>query len=58
MRWQKQSVILYLSLLTLGDARFMSAEDMDTRFALVVAMCLSTLSALIGTSKPFDHTDK
>jgi len=31
-----------------GDDRFMSAEDMDTRFALVVGMCLSCMSALLG----------
>jgi hypothetical protein len=51
-------VCLDVNLLTLGDGRFMSAEDMDSRFALVVAMCLSTLSALTGTLEPFDLTDK
>ena len=34
--------------LILGDERFLSAEDMESRFALVVAMCLSVLARLIG----------
>jgi hypothetical protein len=58
MKLQKRSVCLDLSLLTLGDERFMSAEDMDSRFALVVALCLSTLSALISILEPLDLTDK
>lgn len=34
--------------LIIGDERFMSAEDMESRFALVVAMCLSVLARLTG----------
>jgi hypothetical protein len=58
MRLQEPSVSLDLNQLTQGDERFMSAEDMDSRFALVVAMCLSTLSALIGILELLDLTDK
>ena len=31
-----------------GDERFMSAEDMESRFALVIGMCLSGAATLIG----------
>jgi len=31
-----------------GDERFMSAEDMESRFSLVVGMCLSGEATLIG----------
>jgi hypothetical protein len=31
-----------------GDERFMSALDMDSRFALVVGMCLSGAASLLG----------
>ena len=34
--------------LTVGDERFVSAEDMDSRFALVAGMCLSGAAHLIG----------
>ena len=34
--------------LMVGDERFMSAEDMESRFALVVGMCLSGAATLIG----------
>jgi E3 ubiquitin-protein ligase listerin, N-terminal domain len=35
----------------LGDERFISAEDMEWRFALVVRMCLSGLVFLIGIAR-------
>jgi hypothetical protein len=35
-------------LADLGDERFMSAEDMDARFSLVVGMCLAELANLVG----------
>lgn len=44
------SVLLFKIVLMVGDDRFMSAEDMNTRFALVVGMCLSCMSALLGQS--------
>jgi hypothetical protein len=34
--------------LIVGDERYMSVEDMDSRFALVVGMCLSGLAHLSG----------
>jgi len=33
----------------------MSAEDMESRFALVIGMCLSTLANLNGTHGPFRY---
>ena len=35
-------------VLMTGDERFMSSEDMDTRFALVLGGCLATLALLAG----------
>jgi hypothetical protein len=34
--------------LMVGDERYMSAEDMESRFGLVVGMCLSALAHLNG----------
>lgn len=34
--------------LRIGDERYMSVEDMESRFALVVGMCLSALANLNG----------
>ena len=38
-----------------GDERFMSASDMESRFALVVGMCLSAAASLIGMMSQSAH---
>lgn len=41
VRWEER-------LIGVGDERFISAADMESRFALVVGMCLSGAASLIG----------
>ena len=41
-------VLLNETAATISDERFITAEDRETRWALVVGMCLTTLSNLAG----------
>jgi hypothetical protein len=38
----------HIIVLTAGDGRFMSAEDMDSRFSLIIGMCLASIPDVAG----------